>query len=218
MSKHRYLNRVLLTQRPITTLSMDAGMFAQSVGLASLAIDLARLEWQRDKTSKRPPSDYLDAATELVNEASTHTGTNAKEVIHAIGEKRIREREVGKVTWVTWATFFDAASEPLLVTLKDGGKFLWNPIGSDKQRRAFLKKHFDRVGIEDAERPGIEQRWREAGVPPEMVRQLAVTRMAKNKLKGVKKPKAAEPLEGTSVSASRRGKEQPKARKKQARG
>lgn len=197
MSKHKYLNRILLTQRPTKALAMDAEMFAQSVGLAGLAIDLARLEWQRDKTSKRPPSDYLAAATGLVNEASLHTGTHADEVRAAIEEKRIREREVEKVTWVTWATFFDATSEPHLVTLKDGGKFLWNPIGSDKQRRAFLKKHFDRVGIEDAERPGIEQRWREAGVSPEMVRQLAVTRMGRNKLKGVKIPKAAEPVEGT---------------------
>jgi len=196
-------------------MSMDAGLFAQSVGLAGLAIDLARLEWQRDKTSKRPPSEFLDAAAGLVNEASLHAGTHTDEVLEAIAAKQMREREAAKVSW---ATLFYASSKPHLVTLKDGESFLWKPIGTEKQQRAFLKKHFDRMGIEEAERPGIEQRWREAGVSPEMVRQLAVTRMGRNKLKGVKKPKAAEPVEGTLVSASRRGKEQPKARKKQALG
>jgi hypothetical protein len=216
MSKHHYLNRVLLTQRRITTLSMDAGMFAQSVGLASLAIDLARLEWQRDKTktSTRPPSEFLDAAAELVNEASMHTGTDAKEVLHAIGEKQIREREESKIPW---GALFEATSEPFPVMLKGGGKFEWKPISTDKQRRAFLKNHWDRVGVEVSERPVYEQRLMDGGVVPSVMQQFAVTRMEGNKRKGRGRRKAGTAVEGTSVSASRRGKEQPKARKKQAR-
>lgn len=217
MSKHKYLNRVLLKQRPIESLSMDAGLFSQSVGLAGLAIDLARLEWQRDKLSVRHPSEFLDAAAELVNAASLHTGTDGKEVIQAIAEKHIREREETKILW---GKLFEAKSKPLLVMLKGGGKFEWKPIGTKKQQSAFLKKHWDRVGVEESERPIYEQRLMVGGVSPGVMQQFAVTRMVGNKLKGVrvKKPKAAEPVEGTSVSASRRGKEQPKAQKKQARG
>jgi len=214
MSKHKYLNRILLKVRPIESLSMHAGMFAQSVGLAGLAIELARLEWQRDK-SKRPPSDFLDAATELVNEASKRTGTDANEVLHAIGEKHIREREENKRRW---GELFEAKSEPFTVMLKGGGKFEWKPISTDKQRRAFLKKHWDRLSVVESERPICEQRLMVGGVSPGVMQQFAVTRMEGNKLKGRGRRKVAEPVEGTSASASRRGKEQPKARKKQARG
>jgi hypothetical protein len=194
---------------------MDAGMFAQSVGLASLAIDLARLERQRDETSTRPPSEFLDAAAELVNEASRHTGTDAKEVIHAIGEKQIREREESKIPW---ATLFEATSEPFLVMLKSGVVFEWKPISTDKQRRVFLKNHWDRVGVEVSERPICEQRLMDGGVLPSLMQQFVVTRMEGNKRKGRGRRKAGTAVEGTSVLASRRGKEQPKARKKQARG
>lgn len=215
MSKDKYLNRTLLKRRPTNAMCMDAGLFAQSVGLAGLAIDLARLEWQRDKTSKRPPSDFLDAAAGLVNEASLHAGTHTDEVLEAIAAKQMREREAAKVSW---ATLFDPTSEPYHINLKNGGVFVWKPIGTKKQRGAFLKKHWDRVGVEVSERPVYEQRLVAGGVLPSVMQQFAVTRMEGNKLKGRGRLKAVTAEEGTSVSASRRGKEQPKARKKQARG
>jgi len=213
MSKDKRLNRVLLKRRPIESLSMDAGMFAQSVALAGLAIDLARLEWQRDQTCVRHPSEYLEEATELVNEASRHTGTDAKEILHAIAEKQIREREESKRSW---GELFEAKSEPLIVMLEGGGKFQWKPISTDKQRRAFLKNHWDRLCVEEAERPDLEQRLMERGVSPRVMQQFAETRKAGNLNKGRGRRKTAEPVEGTSVTASRRGKEQPQARKKHA--
>jgi hypothetical protein len=213
MIKDKYLNRVLLKTRPIESLSMEAGLFAQSLGLAGLAVDLARLEWQRDKSSKRSPREFLDVAAELVNAASLHTGTNANEVLQAIGEKQIREREKGRKKW---DDLFDAASDPFPVILKGGVEFPWKPIGTKRGRRAFLKKHWDRLGVEVSERLSCEQRLMDGGVTPGVMQQFAVTRMRGNKDKGNGKRRKSGEVEGTTNGEPKKVKKQAGARKKQA--
>jgi len=213
MIKDKYLNRVLLKTRPIESLSMEAGMFAQSLGLAGLAVDLARLEWQRDKSSKRSPREFLDVAAELVNAASLHTGTNANEVVQAIGEKRVRERAGGLQKW---GDLFDAESDPFDVTLRGGVEFRWKPIGSDRGRKDFLKKHWDRLGVDVSERVTCEQGLMDGGVPLSVMQQFAVTRLRGNKHKGNGKKRESGEVEGRTKGEPKKVKKQAGARKKQA--
>ena len=121
--------------------NMSAEIFDQSVGLAHLAVDLARLALQRgDKNAE--PLALLDSAAHLVNEAARHTGYTSKEAIADIW----REREKARVNNNTkLSAIYGDDSKDVEITMKNGSKFTFGSFTSERGWNEFLEKHFRRV-------------------------------------------------------------------------
>jgi hypothetical protein len=121
--------------------NMSAELFAQSVGLAHLAVDLARLALQRgDKNFE--PLGLLDSAAHLVNEAARHTSYTSKEAMADI-QRRHEKAEVNEKTPLS-AIYGDGSADRE-IAMKDGSKFTFGSFTSERGWNEFLEKHYRRV-------------------------------------------------------------------------
>lgn len=136
-----YFDRIRLKHRKPETMSMNEGMFAQSVGLSHLAVDLARLAWQREK-SNREPFDFLNDAAHLVNEAAKLTGTDSAEALEAYMQRFKAKRQAKQIPL---SALHGADATGLEVFMDDGSRFNFTPFTTERGWKEFLEKHFRRV-------------------------------------------------------------------------
>lgn len=135
-----YFDRIRLGHRKPETMNMDAKMFAQSVGLSHLAVDLARLALQRGDTS-REPVDFLNDAAHLVNEAAKHTGFISEEALDFMLKESAEQR---KAEQTPISALHGPDATGVEVIMDDGSKFMLPPFTSERGWKEFLEKHFRR--------------------------------------------------------------------------
>lgn len=135
-----YFDRIRLRHREPETMNMDAKMFAQSVGLSHLAVDLARLALQRGDSS-REPVDFLNDAAHLLNEAAKHTGFISEEALDFMKKEEAEQR---KAKQTPLSALHGPDAKGVKVIMDDGSKFTFPPFTSERGWKEFLEKHFRR--------------------------------------------------------------------------
>ncbi len=135
-----YFDKIRLGHRKTETMNMDEEMFAQSVGLSHLAVDLARLAWQQGEPN-RELLDYLNDAAYLVNEAAKHTGIISEEALDFMLKESAEQRKASQ-TPLSALNGPDAAG--VEVIMEDDSKFTFPPFTSERGWKEFLEKHFRR--------------------------------------------------------------------------
>lgn len=122
-------------------LQMSADLFSQSIELAKIAIELARLD-RVDKAQKRKPKAYLNEASELVNAAALHAA------FHPDSEAKWSMKALSLMmggSVIEFAEIVGSLAKARTVLLDDGRPFQFEGFRSERGFSKFIRRHFSRM-------------------------------------------------------------------------